>query len=187
MRLSRRATSTVQSLGMKSAWQLYRTKRKHSTISPALFFARGAQTKQSSITRKSSSCILRTQMLTRTLGALSPQKETFAMQWRNARGRSKLRQKMWLRLAIWHGCWLHLPIVLCETEVRLFDWLNARSRRVPGATITQLFCGFWLLHTPRLVDLLMLKRRLSRRCKRLRSEEHTSELQSQSNLVCRLL
>src|SRR2546430_6091626 len=25
------------------------------------------------------------------------------------------------------------------------------------------------------------------RCKRLRSEEHTSELQSQSNLVCRLL
>src|SRR5688572_32036742 len=38
------------------------------------------------------------------------------------------------------------------------------------------------------IDVCALRRRRRRgRCATLRSEEHTSELQSQSNLVCRLL
>src|SRR5262249_56450101 len=36
-------------------------------------------------------------------------------------------------------------------------------------------------------DLLRLRRRVRRVPRRLRSEEHTSELQSLTNLVCRLL
>src|SRR5688572_32450707 len=46
--------------------------------------------------------------------------------------------------------------------------------------------GAVVLHSP--PDQFMLMPRLgSRRVKEVRSEEHTSELQSQSNLVCRLL
>src|SRR4030095_8101988 len=57
---------------------------------------------------------------------------------------------------------------LCVMDLRLSDWLSSRTRQVPGVTAMRLFFGFWLPLTPRLADLPMLKRRLSRRCKQLR-------------------
>src|SRR5688572_31631643 len=45
----------------------------------------------------------------------------------------------------------------------------------------------WMEPASRLCDVLRCGPRRESRPQRLRSEEHTSELQSQSNLVCRLL
>src|SRR5438034_1977051 len=54
-----------------------------------------------------------------------------------------------------------------------------RERRDAGATLEQLDAAVLPAETPR--------RRLHRPAVDLRSEEHTSELQSHSDLVCRLL
>src|SRR2546427_7078805 len=62
-------------------------------------------------------------------------------------------------------------------------------RRPPRSTLfpyTTLFRSLREAHD-RLVDLVAAERLLTPHPLRLRSEEHTSELQSQSNLVCRLL
>src|SRR2546427_2250075 len=58
-----------------------------------------------------------------------------------------------------------------------------RSTLFPYTTLFRSYCGV----APRsVVDPRGLSE-LARRARRNRSEEHTSELQSQSNLVCRLL
>src|SRR2546430_10867928 len=61
-------------------------------------------------------------------------------------------------------------------------------RRPPRSTLfpyTTLFRS--LIATPTLIFLGWLSDKIGRKPIILRSEEHTSELQSQSNLVCRLL
>src|SRR2546430_11508600 len=66
-----------------------------------------------------------------------------------------------------------LPILLfCFGLSYLFHWMAYFHRRWVWAT-TLLLCGMGLLDLNKPVAF--------------RSEEHTSELQSQSNLVCRLL
>src|SRR2546430_6962133 len=60
------------------------------------------------------------------------------------------------------------------------------SERGRFAVVTERWRGLrWTLW--RQVSLLAGRKRRSVRRSRVRSEEHTSELQSQSNLVCRLL
>src|SRR2546427_1193257 len=65
---------------------------------------------------------------------------------------------------------------------------GARCRSVEAAAVERLGCGV----TDRCAARLCGVRRaasscVARKARRDRSEEHTSELQSQSNLVCRLL
>src|SRR2546430_13421983 len=61
-------------------------------------------------------------------------------------------------------------------------------RRPPRSTLfpyTTLFRS--LAWRPRYLQRRLHRKPRARRFRRIRSEEHTSELQSQSNLVCRLL
>src|SRR5690606_41333159 len=63
-----------------------------------------------------------------------------------------------------------------------------RGQGVVGTTHATLGAGFTILLNGHGVLLsILLAFQLRQHCKRVRSEEHTSELQSRENLVCRLL
>src|SRR2546428_7756673 len=68
------------------------------------------------------------------------------------------------------------------TSKRIFDFI--RERGVEGKTLLEVGGGIGA------IEIELLKAGMARPInveKRLRSEEHTSELQSRSDLVCRLL
>src|SRR2546430_9694433 len=86
------------------------------------------------------------------------------------------------------------PTLFRSYLVTVLSWLRLRPADAVYATIVTVlvtFLPFWL-SIPRyllgMYPLFLLAGRITRRWLYLpRSEEHTSELQSQSNLVCRLL
>src|SRR2546430_17204580 len=72
----------------------------------------------------------------------------------------------------------------------LFFFFFLMIRRPPRSTLfpyTTLFRSQPFADAEHLVQLVLEPRGGGRAAKQVRSEEHTSELQSQSNLVCRLL
>src|SRR3972149_11595082 len=69
-------------------------------------------------------------------------------------------------------CWLHVGIDALSANYTIVDAMIAQQRDQPFEQVGAVHCY----------------RLPKRECAhRVRSEEHTSELQSQSNLVCRLL
>src|SRR5438034_11672271 len=93
---------------------------------------------------------------------------------------------------------MYVPLVLvdsCFYVCFLFSFFFLMLRRPPRSTLfpyTTLFRSRTKTCTDRLIELCpraleVLKRHLALRARLKRSEEHTSELQSHSDLVCRLL
>src|SRR2546427_7679486 len=85
--------------------------------------------------------------------------------------------------------WVHLPFQLGEpSSTQLFcasvSLAQAVSRGMPSASAWRIRSSWISFKAGVCTGLMAPVRRVSLS---LRSEEHTSELQSQSNLVCRLL
>src|SRR2546426_6623532 len=91
----------------------------------------------------------------------------------------------------------HLPLLLDHCLAGLYVlsgdrivWLNARAAEMVGCTAEELVGGSFLefIHP---TDLPLLRSKAGSAdpyvVRAVRSEEHTSELQSPCNLVCRLL
>src|SRR5438034_3583374 len=79
------------------------------------------------------------------------------------------------------------PIGSCPPEV-FSDPLQRQPRLFAGPIVSSgSDCGIVYRHCDRDLEILEIPRKISIATRSRRSEEHTSELQSHSDLVCRLL